>query len=297
MSDITTDPTRLSPDDLRAAVRDRYAAAARQADASLGDAQPASCCGPTGSATPEPKDAISRDLYDDHVADSLSGAFLASLGCGNPTLLADLMPGQTVLDLGSGGGLDVLLSARRVGPTGKAYGLDMTPEMLALARRNQQEAGVTNAEFLEGTIEHIPLPDDSVDVIISNCVINLAADKAPVLAEAFRVLKPGGRFAVSDIVLTRTLPEPALRAMTLWTGCIGGALIDTDYLAGLSAAGFSDARVEPTRFYARQDLLDLAEGIDPATIPADLDLESIVESMDGAITSASVRASKPALPS
>jgi arsenite methyltransferase len=291
----TADPTRLSAEELREAVRDRYAAAARQAGAateatsSSGCGGGPSCCAPAGHAT----DPITRDLYDDEASDTSAGALAASLGCGNPTLLADLQPGQTVLDLGSGGGLDVLLSARRVAPDGKAYGLDMTPEMLDLARHNQAEAGVRNAEFLAGSIEDIPLPDAGVDVVISNCVINLAADKDAVLAEAFRVLAPGGRFAVSDIVLLRPLPEPARRAMALWTGCVAGALLDTDYVAKLEVAGFCDAEVKITRTYSRTDLLDLAAELRPQDVPADLDVEAILDAMDGAVASAFVRATKP----
>ena len=289
MSAVDSDPTRLTPDELREAVRDRYAAAARQATATL-----TACCSPGGGGSAVGAGSLAGDLYDEEAAEASPSALAASLGCGNPTALADLRPGETVLDLGSGGGLDVLLSARRVGPTGRAYGLDMTPEMLELARRNQREAGVENAEFLAGTIEHVPLPDASVDVIISNCVINLAADKAPVLAEAHRVLAPGGRFAVSDIVLLRPLPEPARRAMRLWTGCVAGALLDTDYVALLQDAGFVDADVEVTRTFARQDLVDLAADLDPADIPADLDVEAILDAMDGAVASAFVRAIKPA---
>jgi arsenite methyltransferase len=302
------DPTRMSADDLREAVRDRYAAAARAATRALdgaaqaGDATSScraaatACCGGTTSTAPTisstaRSDPITRDLYDGEAADLSSGALAASLGCGNPTLLADLHPGQTVLDLGSGGGLDVLLSAKRVGPTGKAYGLDMTSEMLALARRNQTEAGVENAEFLQGTIEDIPLPDASVDVIISNCVINLAADKDAVLREAFRVLKPGGRFAVSDIVLLRPLPEPAQRAVRLWTGCVAGALVDADYVARLAGAGFTDASVEMTRRYTRADLEDLSGDLKPEDIP--VDLTAVLTEMDGATASAFVRATKP----
>ncbi|HET9658182.1 MAG TPA: arsenite methyltransferase [Kineosporiaceae bacterium] len=286
MSDITLDPTGLAPQQLREAVRDRYAQAARQATSNL---DVPSCCG-SGPASVDP---VTRDLYDDDAAQTSAGALAASLGCGNPTALAQLSPGETVLDLGSGGGLDVLLSARRVGPTGKAYGLDMTPEMLALARRNQAEAGVENAEFLQGTIENVPLPDGTVDVIISNCVINLAADKDPVLREAFRVLAPGGRFAVSDIVLLRELPEPARRAMRLWTGCVAGALHDTEYVHKLTAAGFVDAAVEVTRTYGLDDLRDLASSLDPADLPTDLDVDAIVAAMDGAVASAFVRATKP----
>jgi SAM-dependent methyltransferase len=297
MTTSLPDPTRTSADELRDAVRERYAAAARQASASLDAGTSAgaccgpSCCSPTPGAVAD--DPITRDLYDSDAADTSAGALAASLGCGNPTALADLRPGQTVLDLGSGGGLDVLLSARRVGPTGKAYGLDMTDEMLELARRNQAEAGVENAEFLKGTIEEVPLPDGSVDVVISNCVINLAADKDPVLREAYRVLAPGGRFAVSDIVVLRPLPEPARRAMRLWTGCVAGALLDTEYVDKLTAAGFVDAAVEITRRYERQDLLDLAADLRPEDIPADVDLEAIVDSMDGAVASAFVRATRP----
>jgi SAM-dependent methyltransferase len=305
MSNPTLDPADLPTETLRAAVRDRYAAAAQQATAALDAATPdtqtpaTSCCGPAATSCCSASstvgvDPITRDLYDSEAGDLAPGALAASLGCGNPTRLADLKPGQTVLDLGSGGGLDVLLSARRVGPEGKAYGLDMTPEMLALARRNQAEAGVENAEFLAGTIENIPLPDASVDVIISNCVINLAADKDAVLTEAFRVLAPGGRFAVSDIVLLRPLPEPARRARRLWPGCVAGALLDTDYVAKLTAAGFTDTDVQVTRHYERADLLDLAADLNPEDIPANLDLTAIIDALDGAIASASIRATKPA---
>ena len=187
-------------------------------------------------------------------------ALAASLGCGNPTALAELRAGETVLDLGSGGGIDVLLSARRVGPTGKAYGLDMTDEMLALARENQQKAGLTNVEFLKGEIEQIPLPDDSVDVIISNCVINLSADKDRVLAEAFRVLKPGGRFAVSDVVVRGEVPAEIRRNVELWIGCVAGALDESEYRAKLAAAGFEDIDIEPTRIYQSADALSFFEG-------------------------------------
>jgi SAM-dependent methyltransferase len=312
MTSLDNDPTQLSADELRDAVRNRYASAAREATQALDDATPdgpstaSSCCGPAtsccggGSSTsvtitsPAGSDPITRDLYGDEAVDVSAGALAASLGCGNPILLADLAPGQTVLDLGSGGGLDVLLSAKRVGPTGKAYGLDMTPEMLALARRNQAEAGVENAEFLQGTIENIPLPDASVDVVISNCVINLAADKDTVLREAFRVLKPGGRFAVSDIVLLKPLPEPAQRAMRLWTGCVAGALLDADYVSKLTGAGFTDATVEITRRYERTDLDDLAADLKPEDVPADLDLAAVLTDMDDAAASAFVRATKPA---
>jgi SAM-dependent methyltransferase len=294
------DPTELTAEELRAAVRERYAASARQASAALdAGSGRASCCSPGVQNVVD--DPVTRDLYDAEAEQVSPGALAASLGCGNPTLLADLTPGQRVLDLGSGAGLDVLLSAKRVAPGGFAYGLDMTTEMLALARRNQVEAGITNAEFLLGTIEDIPLPAGAVDVIISNCVINLAADKDAVLAEAFRVLAPGGRFAVSDIVLLRDLPEAAQRAMRLWTGCVAGALVDSDYVARLERAGFTDAAVEVTRTYTQLDLLDLAEqltpgdlGLDPGDVAGFTELVSqVVEAMDGAVASAFVRATKP----
>ncbi len=280
------DPTQLSDEQIREAVRDRYAASATAVIADL-DTGGGCCSGPREG------DAITRDLYAEGDADVPEGALAASLGCGNPTALAELRPGQVVLDLGSGGGIDVLLSARRVGPTGKAYGLDMTPEMLELARRNQVEAGVENAEFLQGTIEDIPLPDASVDVIISNCVINLAADKDVVLREAFRVLRPGGRLAVSDMVLRKRLPDVAMRAMALWTGCISGALLDTDYAERLGAAGFVDVGIEVTRALGADDLRGMATSIPADLIPADVDPESVIAEMDGAITSAFVRATRP----
>ena len=207
--------------------------------------------------------------------------------------MADLQPGQSVLDLGSGGGLDVLLSARRVAPGGTAYGLDMTPEMLELARRNQAEAGVENATFLLGTIEEVPLGDASVDVVISNCVINLSPDKDAVLREAFRVLRPEGRFAVSDIVLLRPIPEHLTGIVGLWTGCVSGALLDSDYVAKLGAAGFVDASVEVTRTYSRIDLEDLAATLDPSQIPDGFDVQGTVTALEGAFASASIRARKP----
>src|SRR5205814_1385240 len=211
-------------------------------------------CGETGSCGCDP---VSSSIYDAAETARLpEGAVLASLGCGNPTALAELHEGDLVLDLGSGGGIDVLLSARRVGPTGKAYGLDMTDEMLALARENQRKAGVDNVEFLRGEIEHIPLPDNSVDVVISNCVINLSADKRRVLAETFRVLKPGGRFAVSDIVRRRALPDPVMRSMEAWAGCVSGALEETEYRSLLTDVGFHGVDVEPTRIYRAADARD-----------------------------------------
>ena len=278
------DPTQLSDEQIRDAVRDRYAASATAVIADLDSG--GGCC-----PTPIDCDPITRDLYQD--PDVPDGALAASLGCGNPTALAELQPGQVVLDLGSGGGIDVLLSARRVGPTGKAYGLDMTPEMLELARRNQAEAGVENAEFLQGTIEQIPLPDSSVDVIISNCVINLAADKDLVLREAFRVLRPGGHLAVSDMVLRKPLPDIAMRAMALWTGCISGALLDTDYAARLSAAGFVEVGIEVTRALGADDLRGMAMSIPADLVPEGVEVESVIAEMDGAITSAFVRATRP----
>ena len=271
-------------DQILTAVRDRYADAARAVDATP-------CCDAPGTTT----GLIGRTLYGEDDTGALpDAAVAASLGCGNPTMLADLAPGDVVLDLGSGGGIDVLLSARRVGPTGKAYGLDMTPEMLDLARRNQAEAGVTNAEFLHGTIENVPLPDASVDVIISNCVVNLSPDKDAVLREAFRVLAPGGQFVVSDIVLRRALPDPVQRLVGLWTGCIAGALLETDYDAKLTTAGFVNVSIEPTHVFDRDDLVRMA--VDMFTIvdaPEDFDIDSTAADLAGAVMSAFVRARKP----
>ena len=232
----------MDTNQVRESVRERYAHAARQAANGATACCDTSCCGGT--------DEITTDLYTiDQVNEIPAKAMLASLGCGNPTALVELHPGETVLDLGSGGGIDVLLSAKRVGPAGKAYGLDMTDEMLALAAENQRKAGVTNVEFLKGEIENIPLPENSVDVIISNCVINLSADKDRVLAEAFRVLRPGGRFAVSDVVSRGEVPEEIRQNMELWSGCIAGALRDSEYEGKLKAAGFTEISVEPTRIY------------------------------------------------
>ena len=225
-------------------------------------------------------DPVSENLYSEAETKGLpEGAVLASLGCGNPTALAELHAGEMVLDLGSGGGIDVLLSAKRVGPTGKAYGLDMTDEMLALARENQSKAGVTNVEFLKGEIEHIPLPGGAVDVIISNCVINLSADKGRVLREAFRVLRPGGRFAVSDVVCRGDIPDAVRRSMELWVGCIAGALEENEYRRLLSEAGFVDIDVEPTRVYAFEDA-GLGEGL--------------AREISGRVMGAFIRARKPA---
>ena len=246
-----------------------------------------SCCGGGSSGYVDP---ITRELYSTKDKTGIPEAALrASLGCGNPTALAELRPGEVVLDLGSGGGIDVLLSARRVGPTGKAYGLDMTDEMLELARRNQREAGVANVEFLKGTIEHIPLPDASVDVIISNCVINLSTDKDRVLREAYRVLKPGGRFAVSDVVLRRSLPAPVRQSLELWAGCVAGALEETEYHGKLAQAGFRDISITETRGYSRSDLAELGSsccGVGGSATTPDL------SALEGALMSAFVRATR-----
>ena len=244
------------------------------------------CCGSSPSSCCSGGDPITSDLYDQLQKNELpETAVLASLGCGNPTALAELKPGEVVLDLGSGGGIDVLLSARRVGPGGKAYGLDMTDEMLALARENQHKAGVANVEFLKGEIENIPLPDASVDVVISNCVINLSADKDRVLREAFRVLKPGGRFAVSDVVTRGAIPEEIRRSVLLWAGCVAGALDENEYRAKLAAAGFEQIGIEPTRVYRREDALSFLQD-------QGLDLEKIAPLMEGKFMSAFVRARK-----
>jgi arsenite methyltransferase len=244
-----------------------------------------SCCGSSSSCGG--KDPVTSDLYAETEKSQLPAeAVLASLGCGNPTLLAELNPGETVLDLGSGGGIDVLLSARRVGPAGRAYGLDMTDEMLALARENQRKVGVENVEFLKGEIEQIPLPDNSVDVIISNCVINLSADKDRVLAEAYRVLKPGGRFAVSDIVVRGEVPAEIRRNVELWIGCVAGALEESEYRGKLARAGFEGISLEPTRIYRASDAQEFLAG-------AGLDADAVAPRIDGKFMSAFVRARKP----
>src|SRR5918995_1728571 len=236
-------------EDLRAVVREKYGAAARRVNAGG-----SSCCGASTASVCGPDPITSNHYVGDDASEVPAEALAASLGCGNPTALAELRAGETVLDLGSGGGIDVLLSARRVGPTGMAYGLDMTDEMLALARENEQKSGLTNVEFLKGEIERIPLPDSSVDVIISNCVINLSADKDRVLAEAFRVLKPAGRFAVSDVVVRGdSVPEAVRRSMELWVGCVAGALEEGSYRDKLARAGFENVDVEPTRIYQADD--------------------------------------------
>lgn len=243
------------------------------------------CCGTAGSLSAV--DPITRDLYSGgEGAQVPQEALLASLGCGNPTALAELKPGETVLDLGSGGGIDVLLSARRVGPTGKAYGLDMTDEMLALANANKAKAGAENVEFLRGEIENIPLPDSSVDVIISNCVINLSADKGRVLREAWRVLKPGGRFAVSDIVTRGEVPAQVRESIALWVGCVAGALDEDEYRGKLAGAGFTDISLESTREYRAGDAREMLEA-------AGIDVDALGEAADGKIFSAFVRARKP----
>ena len=287
----------MSDVDIKLVVKQRYAEAARRVS---GGGASASCCGSSapaaevkassccsGSALPG-ADPITRDLYDSVQTGSLpEAAVLASLGCGNPTALAELKPGEIVLDLGSGGGIDVLLSARRVGPNGKAYGLDMTDEMLALANENKRNAQATNVEFLKGEIEHIPLPDASVDVVISNCVINLSADKDQVLREAFRVLKPGGRFAVSDVV-TRGEIRPEVRESVLaWVGCVAGALDEADYRSKLAAAGFTGIDVEPTRIYRSDDAREFLSA-------SGLDASEIADEVDGLFLSAFIRAAKPA---
>jgi SAM-dependent methyltransferase len=248
-----------------------------------------SCCGPTccGGGAGTTADPITSNLYVSGETSALpTAAVLASLGCGNPTALAELKPGEVVLDLGSGGGIDVLLSARRVGPTGKAYGLDMTDDMLALARRNADEAGVTNVTFLKGQIEQIPLPDGSVDVIISNCVINLSGDKRRVLAEAFRVLKPGGRFAVSDVVVRGAVPAEVRRNMELWVGCVAGALEEAEFKRLLTDVGFRNATIEPTRIYQSED----ARGF---LTEAGIDVDANLDQIDGRFMAAFVRATKP----
>lgn len=269
---------------IRSVVREKYGAAAERARTG----QSHGCCGSapgTGAVDP-----ITANLYDAGETTGIPDAALrASLGCGNPTALAELRAGETVLDLGSGGGIDVLLSARRVGPTGHAYGLDMTDEMLALAKDNAQEAGVANVTFLKGDIEQIPLPDASVDVIISNCVINLSGDKARVIREAFRVLRPGGRFAVSDVVIRGEVPPDVRRSMELWVGCVAGALEEDTFLRLLADAGFVDASIEPTRIYRFEEARDILAG-------AGLDPDRLARDVDGRVMGAFVRGRKPVGP-
>jgi arsenite methyltransferase len=272
--------------ELKDVVKDKYGQAALRAR----DGEQSACCGTAPSADgcgDGCGDPITSNLYNpDQAGEVPELAMKASLGCGNPTALAELRAGETVLDLGSGGGVDVLLSARRVGPAGKAYGLDMTDEMLAVAEENKRKSGLTNVEFLKGEIEHIPLPENSVDVIISNCVINLSGDKDRVLEEAFRVLKPGGRFAVSDVVVRGEVPAVVRRSMELWVGCVAGALTDDDYVAKLTKAGFEAVGIEPTRVYRLEEARTFlkAEGID---------VDAISKEVDGKFISAFVRATKP----
>jgi SAM-dependent methyltransferase len=272
---------------LKATVKEKYGQAALRV--TEGDTT-AACCGSSGccGATTEAWDPITSDLYDAKERAGIPAeAVLASLGCGNPTALAELKHGETVLDLGSGGGIDVLLSAKRVGPTGKAYGLDMTDEMLALANENKRRAGAENVEFLKGEIEQIPLPDASVDVIISNCVINLSGDKRKVLREAFRVLKPGGRFAVSDVVVRGDVPTAVKTNMELWIGCVAGALEEQEFLKLLNDVGFEKTSIEPTRVYKLEDAAAFLTG-------TGLDYDEFASQIDGKLMSAFVRATKPA---
>jgi len=267
--------------DIKQIVKDKYGKAALRVTSGG-----SSCCG--SSPSRGECDPITSKLYSANETEGLPAeAAAASLGCGNPTALAELKAGESVLDLGSGGGIDVLLSAKRVGPTGKAYGLDMTDEMLALARENQRKAGVQNVEFLKGEIEQIPLPDNTVDVIISNCVINLSADKDRVLAEAFRVLKPGGRFAVSDVVVRGEVPAAIRRNVELWIGCVAGALEEQEYRDKLAKAGFEGIDVEPTRVYRVEDAREFLSG-------SGIDADAIAPHVDGKFMSAFVRARKPA---
>jgi SAM-dependent methyltransferase len=292
MSDAARGATGAEHDlsDLRTTVQARYGEAARRVtDGQTG----ASCCGPATSssgccgATTESWDPITSNLYDEGQAAGIPAeALLASLGCGNPTALADLREGDVVLDLGSGGGIDVLLSAKRVGPTGKAYGLDMTDDMLELANANKERAGASNVEFLRGHIESIPLPSKTVDVIISNCVINLSGDKRTVLAEAFRVLKPGGRFAVSDVVVRGEVPAAIKRSMELWVGCVAGALEEQEFLALLREVGFENPSLEPTRIYKAEDAAAFLAN-------TGLDAEQFARDIDGRFMGAFVRATKP----
>ena len=273
----------MSSENIKTAVQEKYGAAAKRAASGQGTA----CCGTSPASAIEGCDPITSNLYGEGEAGSVPEAALrASLGCGNPTALAKLEPGETVLDLGSGGGIDVLLSARRVGPTGKAYGLDMTDEMLALAEENKRKSGLTNVEFLKGEIENIPLPDNSVDVIVSNCVINLSGDKDRVLREAFRVLKPGGRFAISDVVVRGEVPQEIRKSMELWVGCVAGALSDTEYQQKLAAAGFESIDIEATRVYKIDDAREFLRA-------AGIDAESVAPKVQDKFISAFVRAKKP----
>ncbi|MEP6643315.1 MAG: arsenite methyltransferase [Acidobacteriaceae bacterium] len=270
----------MSHENIKDIVKEKYGQAALRVNSGG-----SSCCGASGSSGSDP---ITSNLYDSAQADQIpQQAMQASLGCGNPTALATLNPGEVVLDLGSGGGIDVLLSAKRVGPTGKAYGLDMTDEMLALANENKRRAGAENVEFLKGEIEHIPLPDNSVDVVLSNCVINLSSDKERVLREAFRVLKPGGRFAVSDVVTRGEVAREIRQSVLLWVGCVAGALEEEEYSSKLASAGFEKIEIEPTRVYNVEDAREFlnAEGVD---------VDAIAPHAAGKFMSAFIRAIKPA---
>jgi SAM-dependent methyltransferase len=272
----------MSNPDLKDVVKEKYAEAALRVTKGG-----SSCCGSSPATASGCCDPITSNLYDSSQAGQIpEEALLASLGCGNPTALAQLNPGDIVLDLGSGGGIDVLLSAKRVGPTGKAYGLDMTDEMLSLANENKRKSGIANVEFLKGEIERVPLPDNSVDVVISNCVINLSADKDRVLREAFRVLKPGGRFAVSDVVTRGEMLPEIRKNVLLWVGCVAGALEETDYRSKLASAGFEQIELEPTRIYRIEDAREFLSG-------QNIDVDAIAPQVDGKFMSAFVRAVKP----
>ena len=273
----------MKSENIREIVKEKYGEAAKRAASGA----TSSCCGSAPASSCCSSDPITSNLYAEAESATVPEAALrASLGCGNPTALAQLQTGETVLDLGSGGGIDVLLSARRVGPTGKAYGLDMTDEMLSLAEENKRKSGLSNVEFLRGEIENIPLPDNSVDVIVSNCVINLSADKDRVLREAFRVLKPGGRFAVSDVVVRGEVPEEIRRSMELWVGCVAGALRDAEYQQKLTAAGFEAVEIEPTRIYKIEDATEFLKG-------AGIDARAIAADVEGKFASAFIRGRKP----
>jgi SAM-dependent methyltransferase len=272
----------MSNPDLKDVVKEKYAEAALRVTKGG-----SSCCGSSPATASGCCDPITSNLYDSSQAGQIpEEALLASLGCGNPTALAQLNPGDTVLDLGSGGGIDILLSAKRIGPTGKAYGLDMTDEMLSLANENKRKSGIANVEFLKGEIERVPLPDNSVDVVISNCVINLSADKDRVLREAFRVLKPGGRFAVSDVVTRGEMLPEIRKNVLLWVGCVAGALEETDYRSKLASAGFEQIELEPTRIYRIEDAREFLSG-------QNIDVDAIAPQVDGKFMSAFVRAVKP----
>ncbi len=272
----------MASENIREIVREKYGEAAKRVSAGQGSA----CCGTSPSSSIAGCDPITSNLYGDEASVVPAAALQASLGCGNPTLLANLQPGETVLDLGSGGGIDVLLSARRVGPAGKAFGLDMTDEMLALAEENKRKSGLANVEFLKGEIENIPLPENSVDVIVSNCVINLSGDKDRVLREAFRVLKPGGRLAISDVVVRGEVPPEIRRSIELWVGCVAGALTENGYRQELQAAHFESIEIEATRIYKLDDAREFLAA-------AGLDANSIASQVDGKFISAFVRAKKP----